>query len=146
MKILLIIFVVLCITMSCSKDKGENVCSGQDFSFLDESGNDLFNQSISGHLDTLDLKAYKLNGEELGVVIGKVNGIYQFLIGINPGDFTTIIQIGEITNDTLFANYKEVGNSLFIHQVFYNGQLVMTNEESTECGSGKVVSVIVKSD
>jgi hypothetical protein len=146
MKKSILCLIMIWIAMSCSKDKGENVCAGQNISFFDESGNDLFSQDISGHLDTLDLKAYKLSGEELSIVYGKINGVYEFLIGINPGDFTTIIQIGEITTDTLFANFKEVGNSLFIHQAFYNGRLIMTNEDATECGSGKVVNVVVKPD
>ena len=118
----------------------------QVFSFFDENGNDIFDQNLSSHLDTLALKTYTLSGEEVSNTIWKVNGIYQFNIFINNIDNTTIVKIGELTIDTISADFKEVDNALFIHKVFYNCLLVMTNEESTECGSGKVVNVVVKHD
>ena len=146
MKKIIIGTIILLIAISCNKEKGENIFMFQTFSFFDKNGNDLFNQNITNHLDTSDIKAYSLSGGEEGIVYGKFDGVYQFDIPINSVDYTTTIQLGEITTDTIFANYKEVGNSLFIHQVYYNGQLVMTNEQPTECGSGKVVSVVVKQD
>ncbi len=132
--------------LSCSKEKDSNLCMNQVFSFFDENGNDIFDQNLSSHLDTLALKTYTLSGEEVSNTIWKVNGVYQFNIFINNIDSTTIVKIGELTIDTISADFKEVDNALFIHKVFYNGLLVMTNEESTACGSGKVVNVFVKPD
>ncbi|OYT17697.1 MAG: hypothetical protein B7C24_01245 [Bacteroidetes bacterium 4572_77] len=146
MKFLINGLFILFIMMSCSKNKSENICSAQTFSFFNEAGNDLFDQNISGHLDVKDLKAFKLSGEELNIINGKFDDVYQFDIGINQGDFTSIIQIGDITTDTITAKYKEKGNSYYIYQVYYNGKLVITNEEPTNCGDGRVVDVIIKSD
>lgn len=142
----LIIIMMFFGLLSCNKEKDSNLCMNQVFSFFDENGNDIFDQNLSSHLDTLALKTYTLSGEEVGNTIWKVNGIYQFNIFINNIDSTTIVKIGELTIDTISADFKEVDNALFIHKVFYNGLLVMTNEESTECGSGKVVNVVVKHD
>lgn len=141
---LLLISILFLLAISCNKEKDTYVCGAQTFSFFDENGNDLFDQNIPGHLDTLVLKAYRLSGEEIPVYYGNINGVYQFDIGINGVDFTTILQIGEIATDTLTADYKEQGNSLFLHHVYYNGQLVMTYEQTTECGSGKVANIVVK--
>lgn len=146
MKKSIIVIIMFFGLLSCNKEKDSNLCMNQVFSFFDENGNDIFDQNLSSHLDTLALKTYTLSGEEVSNTIWKVNGVYQFNIFINNIDSTTIVKIGEITIDTISADFKEVENALFIHKVFYNGQLVMTNEESTACGSGKVVNVFVKPD
>ena len=145
MKFLIKGLFIIFIMMSCSKNKSEDICSVQTYSFFNEAGNDLFDQNISGHLDVKDLKVFKLSGEELNIIHGIFDGVYQFDIGINSGDFTSIIQIGNITTDTITAIYKEKGNSYYIHQVFYNKELIITNEEPTQCNSS-IAEIIIKSD
>lgn len=56
------------------------------------------------------------------------------------------MHIGDLAVDTLEYQFKEEGNSQFVHKVYYNGELVNTNEEPTNCGNGRVVDIIVQTE
>jgi hypothetical protein len=57
-----------------------------------------------------------------------------------------IIHIGDLAADTVEYEFKEEGSSLFVHKVYYNGQLVKTHDHPTQCGDGDVVDIVVKPD
>jgi hypothetical protein len=146
MKKSILIALLLSILMSCEKEKNFNMCQVQVFSFYDASGNDLFDSNIDGHIDTAAFSSYNLSGKKINIGYWKYEGIYQFAIGVDAVDFTTILHFGDLTKDTLFAEYREKGNSLFIHKLYYNGKLVKTNDHSSQCGNGDVVDIVVKPD
>jgi len=146
MKHFFVLVILAFVFTNCNKDKGENVCGHQTFSFFDESGNDLFGVDNQNHIDTTALKAYFFSGEEVQVIYGEINGIYQFDIYLLELKNKAIVHIGDLAVDTLEYQFKEEGNSRFVHKVYYNGELVKTNEEPTNCGNGSVVDIIVQTD
>jgi len=146
MKKSILIALLLSILMSCEKEKNFNVCSSQTFSFFNESGNDLFDIDNLNHIDTTSLKVFNFSGDQVHVVYGKIDGIYEFDIYLAELDNKAIIHIGDLAADTVEYEFKEEGNSLFVHKVYYNGQLVKTHDHPTQCGNGDVVDIVVKPD
>ncbi len=146
MKKYVLIIPIIFLFLSCNKDKSTNICAVQTFSFFNESGKDLFDKNTVNHLEPETLKAYNLSGEEVQIIFGEINGIHEFDIYILPLEGFATTHIGELTVDTISYHFKEKGNSQYVNQVYYNGELKMTHDEPTQCGSGSVVKITIKSD
>ncbi len=136
MKTIVYILVLLSIC-ACGKDKNEDICAGANFIFVNDSGEDILSSSSPNHLDISELKVFaedstnRLNFIEQtddGNVVGI--GVYG-LKGMEGGN--TFVKFGNITTDTIYAEFKEKGSSAFISKLYYNGKLIDSNSGVTEC-------------
>ena len=135
------------ITFGCTK--GEDICSLADFIFVNESGADIFNPSTQDHLDISDFKVYAEDSINRLNYIEKTdsgNVVEIWVYGaMNGAGGNTFLKFGNLTTDTIYAEFKEKGNSTFISRLYYNGKLIVNNSGVTEC-SGTVFRIKVKPD
>ncbi len=127
---ILLITIVLAF-YSCNKKTETDVCGTKQFIFVDKNGNDIFNKNTDNHLSINDIEIYTPENRKLNVIHLIFENKNNFIIELNNG--TTYIKLGNITIDTVFATYKEEGNSLFISELYYNNILLEKNKHLSEC-------------
>jgi hypothetical protein len=97
-------------------------------------------------LEISDLKAYAMDSFSRLNFTDTINGMNIFNIwvyGEIEKEGSTYLKLGNITIDTIFVKYREVGNSIFISELYYNGKLIEGNESVGECGGAKVHEITV---
>jgi len=127
----------LLIFIGCEK-KGENICSSTSFIFVNQAGEDIFNPSTPSHIDISDFDIITPDDKiKMNFYNYFVNDTNLIEIGINglSGEGYTYLKFGNLNIDTIYAKYKESGNSLFINELYYNGNLIEINEFPTQCGT-----------
>jgi len=160
MKTIITISLSVLTFFGCDKEKGEVVCSDAEFIFVNQNGEDIFSDSTEGHLEisafciytpdnsvTLNYYVYNTNDTNYFEPGNNLSYMYEFQIGINGllGDGITYLKFGDISVDTIYAKYKEKGNSLFISELYYNDSLIENNDGGTQCGTNTHI-ITVKED
>ena len=148
-KELIFLLMLLVLTaISCNK-KHTAVCGMEEFVFLDEEGNDLFNENTPGHLSIDDIHAYTPEGDSLNVIHVSYQDTNHFLVEINGNpsqDGITYLELGSITTDTIYARYQKKGSSIFISELYYNNVLLERNHGWGDCSTSEVIKIVVKPD
>jgi len=148
-KLKLLFLLMPLLAISCRLPGCTVVCGMKEFVFLDEEGNDLFNENTPGHLSIDDIRAYTPEGDSLAVVHISYQGINYFDIGINGNpsqDGITYLELGSITTDTIYARYQKKGSSIFISELYYNNVLLERNHDWGDCSTSEVIKIVVKPD
>ncbi len=149
-KLKLLLLLIPLLAISCRLPGCTVVCGMKEFVFLDEEGNDLFNENTPGHLSIDDIRAYTPEGDSLHVIHPPSPDINNhFLIEINgsPGrDSITYLELGSITTDTIYARYQKKGSSIFISELYYNNVLLERNHSWGDCSTNELIKIVVKPD
>ena len=150
MKTRSLIFVILLLLSGCEKEKAEAVCAHAEFVFVNQAGEDIFNDLTQDHLTLSDFSVTTSDSVvNLNYYRYFDNDTNFFDIGLNglAGAGTTYFRFGNLTVDTIFAKFEEQGNSIFIKELYYNGDLIEENKNVSECGgTAKLHVVTVKED
>jgi hypothetical protein len=152
MKNLLIISFVFILVLlgfcACGKDKNEDICAGANFIFVNESGEDILSSLTQNHLDISEFKVIAEDSTNRLTFIEQTNdgnvvgiGVYGFK-GMEGGN--TFLKFGNITTDTIYAEFMEKGSSAFISHLYYNGKLIDNNSNVTECNDTVFVIEVKK--
>jgi hypothetical protein len=135
--------------MSCNKENNQAiVCGSKTFIFIDDDGNDIFNENTVNHISTDELKAYTPEGRILNIEHLTFENENNFIIDLNglEGEGITYIELGSITTATIFIRSQEKENTTFISELYYNNILLETNEHEGECSLNNPKRITVISD
>lgn len=148
MKTLIFILATL-IIIGCNKDKNEAVCATAELIFINESGEDIFNSSTQNNLSISEFEVYAEDSLNRLNFVEQTNSgnIFDIWVygekGLEGGN--TYLKLGNLTVDTIYAKFKEKGNSIFISELYYNGILLDNNSNVTEC-SDTIFKIRVKTN
>jgi hypothetical protein len=147
MKNILLILSTLALILlfeNCDKN-AEFICTSDQFVFLNENGEDIFNPKSNCYIDTTDFKAFTPDNKDYLLYIKFSDNLNSFTLGTKINgkvgeEDTTFFQFGDYNVDTIRAVYTEEGY-LQIDKMYYNDSLI-----ESFCNTSKVHRVTVKPD
>lgn len=134
----LFVFVLALLLFSSCDEESEYICADSEFIFVNLNGDDIFNENTPNHLRLSQFEVFtKDNVGRLNFtgISGGTNIFNLWLYGEIEKEGYTYLKFGELNIDTIYAKFEEIGNSLFISELYYNGELIEENIGPTQCGT-----------
>jgi hypothetical protein len=141
MKNIFYIFLAILFLNACSKNKGSVMCIKTRFVFLNENHQDIFNKYNPNHIDSSKFKVLDSDGVEFYRTFwpDTINSTTKVRVSLDGADIpelrdTTYLVFDTLNIDTIFTVFAKTENSLYPEEIYYNGELIESNINVTQCG------------